>query len=101
MEKLEGRIECKVSKTEAPSRRTNGGFVNDVLFSWEEMKTEHIRNKSSGGFASSAPATCMNVKIMDVLYSYDDRVSYLHLEFPQPNFFAKGRKSERGSFWFE
>ena len=27
-----------------PSRRTNGGFVNDVLSSWEEMKIEHIRN---------------------------------------------------------
>ena len=27
-----------------PSRRTNGGFVNDVLSSREEMKIEHIRN---------------------------------------------------------
>ena len=27
-----------------PSRRTNGGFVNDVHSSWDEMKTEHIRN---------------------------------------------------------
>ena len=27
-----------------PSRKTNGGFVNDVYSSWEEMKTEHIRN---------------------------------------------------------
>ena len=27
-----------------PSRQTNGGFVNDVYSSWEEMKTEHIRN---------------------------------------------------------
>ena len=27
-----------------PCRRTNGGFVNDVLSSWEEMKIEHIRN---------------------------------------------------------
>ena len=27
-----------------PSRRTNGGFVNDVLSSWKEMKIEHIRN---------------------------------------------------------
>ena len=26
------------------SRQTNGGFVNDVLSSWEEMKMEHIRN---------------------------------------------------------
>ena len=43
MEKLEGRIEWKVSKTEAKSAE-NGGFVNDVLSSWEEMKIEHIRN---------------------------------------------------------
>ena len=27
-----------------PSRQTNGGFVNDVLSSWEEMKIEHIQN---------------------------------------------------------
>ena len=27
-----------------PSRKTNGGFVNDVYSSWEEMKTGHIRN---------------------------------------------------------
>ena len=27
-----------------PSRKTNGGFVNDVYSSREEMKTEHIRN---------------------------------------------------------
>ena len=27
-----------------PSHRTNGGFVNDVLSSWAEMKIEHIRN---------------------------------------------------------
>ena len=27
-----------------PSRQTNGGFVNDVYSSWDEMKTEHIRN---------------------------------------------------------
>ena len=45
MEKLEGRIECKVSQTEAKLvDKINGGFVNDVLSSWEEMKIEHIRN---------------------------------------------------------
>ena len=27
-----------------PSRRTNGGFINDVYASWNEMKIEHIRN---------------------------------------------------------
>ena len=27
-----------------PSRRTNGGFVNDVHSSWDEMKIEHVRN---------------------------------------------------------
>ena len=27
-----------------PRRRANGGFVNDVLSSWEEMKIEHIQN---------------------------------------------------------
>ena len=27
-----------------PSRRTNGGFVNDVHSSWAEMKIEHVRN---------------------------------------------------------
>ena len=27
-----------------PSRRTNGGFINDVYASWNEMKNEHIRN---------------------------------------------------------
>ena len=27
-----------------PSRRTNGGFINDVHTSWNEMKIEHIRN---------------------------------------------------------
>ena len=27
-----------------PSRKTNGGFVNDVYSSWEELKTENIRN---------------------------------------------------------
>ena len=27
-----------------PSRRTNGGFINDVHTSWNEMKIGHIRN---------------------------------------------------------
>ena len=27
-----------------PSRRTNGGFINDVHSSWSEMKIDHIRN---------------------------------------------------------
>ena len=27
-----------------PSRRTNGGFINDVYASWNKMKIEHIRN---------------------------------------------------------
>ena len=27
-----------------PSRRTNGGFINDVYSSWDEMKIQHIRN---------------------------------------------------------
>ena len=27
-----------------PSRRTNGGFINDVHSSWDEMKIDHIRN---------------------------------------------------------
>ena len=26
------------------SSRTNGGFVHDILSSWEEMKIEHIQN---------------------------------------------------------
>ena len=26
-----------------PSRRTNGGFINDAHLSWNEMKIEHIR----------------------------------------------------------
>ena len=42
MEKLEG-LNVKFQKRKS-SRRTNGGFVNDVLSSWEEMKIEHIRN---------------------------------------------------------
>ena len=40
---LKGRINDKFQKRK-PSRRTNGGFVNDVLSSWAEMKIEHIRN---------------------------------------------------------
>ena len=43
LEKLEGGLNAKFQKRK-PSRRTNGGFVNDVLSSWEEMKIEHIRN---------------------------------------------------------
>ena len=35
--------ECKVSKWK-PIRRTDGGFVNNVLSGWNEMKVEHIRN---------------------------------------------------------
>ena len=27
-----------------PSRRTNGGFINDVHSSWSEMKIDHIQN---------------------------------------------------------
>ena len=27
-----------------PSRRTSGGFINDVHSSWDEMKIDHIRN---------------------------------------------------------
>ena len=26
------------------SRRTSGGFINDVHSSWDEMKIDHIRN---------------------------------------------------------
>ena len=40
---LKGGLNDKFQKRK-PSRRTNGGFVNDVLSSWEEMKIEHIRN---------------------------------------------------------
>ena len=43
MENLKGGLNAKFQKRK-PSRRTNGGFVNDVLSSWEEMKIEHIRN---------------------------------------------------------
>ena len=40
---LKGGLNEKFQKRK-PSRQTNGGFVNDVLSSWEEMKSEHIRN---------------------------------------------------------
>lgn len=40
---MKGGLNAKFQKRK-PSRRTNGGFVNDVLSSWEEMKIEHIRN---------------------------------------------------------
>ena len=40
---LKGGLNAKFQKRK-PSRRTNGGFVNDVLSSWEEMKIEHIPN---------------------------------------------------------
>ena len=40
---LKGGLNAKFQKRK-PSRRTNGGFVNDARSSWEEMKIEHIRN---------------------------------------------------------
>ena len=40
---LKGGLNVKFQKWK-PSRRTNGGFVNDVLSGWNEMKIEHIRN---------------------------------------------------------
>ena len=40
---LKGGLNAKFQKWK-PSRRTNGGFVNDVLSGWNEMKIEHIRN---------------------------------------------------------
>ena len=40
---MKGGLDAKFQKRK-PSLRTNGGFVNDVLSSWEEMKIEHIRN---------------------------------------------------------
>ena len=40
---LKGGLNAKFQKLK-PSRRKNGGYVNDVLSSWEEMKNEHIRN---------------------------------------------------------
>ena len=39
-----GGLNAKLFQRRKPSRKTNGGFVNDVYSSWEEMKTEHIRN---------------------------------------------------------
>ena len=42
-ENLKGGLNAKFQKRK-PSRRTNGGFVNDVLSSWEEMEMEHTRN---------------------------------------------------------
>ena len=44
---LTGGLNEKFQKRK-PIRKTNGGFVNDVLFSWEEMKIEHIRNAIHG-----------------------------------------------------
>ena len=32
------------SQARRPSRRTNGGFINNVYTSWNELKIEHIRN---------------------------------------------------------
>ena len=40
---MKGGLNTKFQKRK-PSRRTDGGFVNDVLSSWEETKIEHIRN---------------------------------------------------------
>ena len=40
---LKGGLNDKFQKRK-PSRRTNGGFVNDVLSGWAEMKIEHIQN---------------------------------------------------------
>ena len=40
---MKGGLNAKFQKWK-PSRRTNGGFVNDVLSGWNEMKIEHIRN---------------------------------------------------------
>ena len=40
---LKSELDEKFQKRK-PSRRTNGGFVHDVLSSWEEMKIEHIQN---------------------------------------------------------
>ena len=40
---LKSGLDEKFQKRKA-SRRTNGGFLNDVLSSWEEMKIEHIQN---------------------------------------------------------
>ena len=44
MEKFEyGGLNAKFKKRK-PSRQTNGGFLNDLHSSWDEMKVEHIRN---------------------------------------------------------
>ena len=43
MGNMKGGLNAKFQKRK-PSRRKNGGFVNDVRFSWEEMKIKHIRN---------------------------------------------------------
>ena len=40
---LKGGLNAKFQKRKA-SQRTDGGFVNNVLSSWEEIKIEHIRN---------------------------------------------------------
>ena len=40
---VKGGLNEKYQKRK-PSRRTNSGFVNDVLSSWQEMKIEHVRN---------------------------------------------------------
>ena len=40
---LKGGLNDKFQKRK-PSRRTDGGFVNDVVSSWAEMKIEHIQN---------------------------------------------------------
>ena len=44
---LKGGLNAKFQKRK-PSQRTNGGFVNDVLSSWEKMKIEHIQNAIDG-----------------------------------------------------
>ena len=43
MEKLEGRIECKVSKTEAKSA-DKWRICERCSSGWEDIKIEHIRN---------------------------------------------------------
>ena len=40
---MKGGLNAKFQKRK-PGRWTNGGFVIDVLFSWDRMKIEHIRN---------------------------------------------------------
>ena len=40
---LKGGLNDKFQKRK-PSRRTDGGFVNDVVSSWAEMEIEHIQN---------------------------------------------------------